>query len=69
MPLQFGGYTCDKCNTIVVDSSYHADALDAIITSLPEKAILRIYCSICGAIKEYAEQTMKLKDVGDIKDE
>lgn len=72
MAIKMGGYTCDKCDVVIVEPDndemlYRAiHAMQNLLRNI--NLIFRIYCPTCGKIKEQVEWTMKLKDVRDIKD-
>lgn len=67
MGIKMGGYTCDKCNVIVIEPMDGRGIYRAVQNLLQNTNLtLRIYCPSCGKIKEYAEHTMLLKDVGDV---
>lgn len=78
MGVKMSGYTCDKCDVLLLTPESTFKLMEIMATlnrvsldmrkhlKLEHDAIVRIYCPTCAKTKEWAEHTMLLKDVGDV---
>ena len=62
MSLKMSGYTCDKCNKIII--SIKAVVFNGWLEFLVKNYTVRIFCNKCGDIVKRAEHSINLEGDG-----